>query len=80
MVVATDVGVEAAAARSEQIVGLSRSTRSDASSSLSWKPPWEARRETKGMLNGVGYDTDVMERFFVHRPERAWARCAQVRY
>lgn len=77
MVIATDVGVEAATrTRSERTVGLG----SSGTSSLSWKPPWEARKETRGMLTGVGYDTDAMERFFVHRPERTWARCAQVWY
>lgn len=43
-----------------------------------WKSPWEARRETRGMLTGGGYDTEAMERYFLLRPERAWARLAQV--
>lgn len=43
-----------------------------------WKPPWEARRETRGVLAGGGYDIAAMDRFFVLRPERAWARLAQV--
>lgn len=44
----------------------------------SWKPPWDRRRETSGMLTGVQYDTGAMEAFFEHRPERASARFAQV--
>lgn len=76
MVIASDVDVETATrSRSERIVGLRSSS---STSSLSWKPPWEARQETRGVLTGVGYDTDAMERFFVHRPERTWARCTQV--
>lgn len=47
---------------------------------LSWKPPWERRRETSGMLTGVEYDTGAMDAFFEHRPERASARFAQVTY
>lgn len=47
---------------------------------LSWKPPWERRRETSGMLTGVEYDTGAMDTFFEHRPERASARFAQVTY
>lgn len=45
---------------------------------LSWKPPWERRRETSGMLTGVEYDTGAIDAFFEHRPERASARFAQV--
>lgn len=46
---------------------------------LSWKPPWERRRETSGILTGVQYDTGAMDAFFEHRPERASARFVQVR-
>lgn len=45
---------------------------------LSWKPPWDARRDTSGILAGVGYDTAVMDRFFEPRPERALGRTSQV--
>lgn len=45
---------------------------------FSWKPPWEARSETRGVLAGRGYDTAAMDSFFVLRPERTWARLAQV--
>lgn len=45
---------------------------------LSWKPPWEARRETSGALAGGGYDTAAMDRYFLARPEKALARLAQV--
>eukprot|EP00752_Nemacystus_decipiens_P006520 g5871.t1 len=45
---------------------------------LSWKPPWEARSETRGALAERGYDTAAMDRFFVLRPERTWARLAQI--
>lgn len=44
----------------------------------SWKLPWEARRETRELLTGVGYDTLAMGRFFEIRPERAFLRVAQV--
>lgn len=47
---------------------------------LSWKPPWERRRETSGMLTGVEYDTGAMDAFFADRPERASARFAQVTF
>ncbi len=45
---------------------------------LWWKPPWEARRETRGALAGGGYDTAAMDRYFLARPEKALARLAQV--
>lgn len=48
------------------------------SPATSWKPPWEAREETIGALAGGGYDTVAMDEFFALRPERAWARVAQV--
>lgn len=45
----------------------------------SWKPPWEARRETRGLLTDGGYDPAVMDSYFELRPERALIRVAQVR-
>ncbi|CAM9247077.1 unnamed protein product [Pylaiella littoralis] len=51
---------------------------SDTLEELSWKSPSEARRETRGLLANGEYDTDAMDTFFRLRPERAWARLAQI--
>lgn len=53
-------------------------TKINSSPSLSWKFPWESRRDTREVLFDVGYDTVAMENFFKHRPERVWARFVQV--
>ncbi|CAM9184861.1 unnamed protein product [Ectocarpus fasciculatus] len=44
----------------------------------SWKPPWEARRETRGLLTDGGYDPAVMDSYFELRPERALIRVTQI--
>lgn len=49
-----------------------------ASPASSWKPPWEMRRDTRAVMDGVGYDTVAMDSFFEYRPERAWVRFTQV--
>eukprot|EP00903_Cladosiphon_okamuranus_P008724 g8356.t1 len=64
----------AAATRPRMLVTMGSS---EAQESL-WKPPWEARRDTRGALIGRGYDTAAMESFFLLRPERTWARLAQI--
>ncbi|CBJ26037.1 ABC transporter-like [Ectocarpus siliculosus] len=54
------------------------SDRSDIPPVSSWKPPWEARRETRGSLADGGYDPAAMDSYFELRPERALGRVAQI--
>ncbi|CAN0102951.1 unnamed protein product, partial [Ectocarpus sp. 8 AP-2014] len=54
------------------------SDRSDIPPVSSWKPPWEARRETRGSLADEGYDPAAMDSYFELRPERALVRVAQI--